>query len=365
MDAKVLLNKLTLDDYEKLIYDLGATEIKKSNDYWITQTICHNIDASEASFKLYFYLDTRTFFCFTECQKSRDIFDLVADRWRCVGNHHFTFPMVINYICDTLGLSNESNRLSNGIGQPLWKKRLEVYQTTKKALYRGKRYDKSILRYLTPYHSDAFLNDGISKETMEKFGIAYYPPNNQITIPVYDLDGELVGIHCRNLDQYKIDKGFKYIPLKTISGLDYRFKTNEVLYGLNMNAPMIQKRKQIVLLESPKGVLQMDTMFGHDNISVGMFGMNLGKQRRDEILKMGVSEVIIGLDKDFIDTSGKEFENYVKRVKNIARLFHGFCKCSVLFDGNNLLGFKESPTDRGKETYESLYKSKQIVEVTI
>lgn len=363
MDAKVLLNNLTLDDYEKILYDLGVEEIKKSNDYWQIPTLCHNIDLSEASYKLYFYLDTRTFFCFTECQKSRDIFDLIADRWRLVGNHNFTFPMVINYICCVCGINNESNHTSNGIGQPEWKKRIERYNSAKKSLYLGKRYNKAILRYLTPYHSEAFLKDGISKSTMEKFGIAYYPPNNQITIPVYDLDGELVGIHCRNLDRYKVDKGYKYIPMRTMGGLDYRFKTNEVLYALNMTAPMIQKRKQIVLLESPKGVLQMDTMYGHDNIAVGMFGMNLGTQRRNEILKLGVNEVIIGLDKDYEDTSGESFERYVKRIRNIAKKFAGFCKCSVLYDGDNLLEFKESPTDRGRETYESLYQNRRQIEL--
>ena len=363
MDAKVLLNKLTLDDYEKIFYDLGVEEIKKSENYYQLPTLCHNIDLSEASYKLYFYLDTRTFFCFTECQKSRDIFDLIADRWRLMGNNCFTFPMIIQYICNTCGINNDNNCENNIITQPIWKKRIEIYKSRKKSLYLGKRYSKSILRYLSPYHSEAFLNDGISKTTMEKFGIAYYPPNNQITIPVYDLDGELVGIHCRNLDQYKIDKGFKYIPLKTVSGLDYRFKTNEVLYGLNMNAPMIQKHKQIVLLESPKGVLQMDTMYGHDNISVGMFGMNLGKQRRDEILKLGVNEVIIGIDKDYIDIDSEQFNNYVKRVKSIAKLFRGFARCSVLYDDNNLLEFKQSPTDKGKEIYELLYNKRKVVSV--
>lgn len=361
MDAKVLLNNLTLDDYEKILNDLGVEEIKKSDAYWQIPTLCHNLDLSEASYKLYFYLDTRTFFCFTECQKSRDIFDLIADRWRLVGNHNFTFPMIINHICCVCGINNESNHASNGIGQPEWKKRIERYFPTKKSLYLGKRYPKDILRFLTPYHSEVFLNDGISKSTMEKFGIAYYPPNNQITIPVYDLDGELVGIHCRNLDQYKVDRGYKYIPLKTISGLDYRFKTNEVSYALNMNYPMIQKRKQIVLLESPKGVLQMDTMYGHDNIAVGMFGLNLGEHRRNEILRLGIEEVVIGIDRDYHKEGTKEFESYIKKVKHIAKLFHGFCRSSVLYDSDNLLGFKESPTDRGRETYESLYKNRRQV----
>ena len=363
MQAKELLDILTLDNYEQIFHDLGVGEIRKTENYWIIPTLCHNVDISDASYKLYFYLDTRTTFCFTECQVSRDIFDLISTRWKLLGNDNFSFPDIINYICKVCSINNESNGGSQGFTQPLWKKRLALYKVHKNSLYLGKRYDKSILRYLVPYYREEFLSDGISQETMEKFGIAYYPPNAQITIPVYDVDGDLVGIHCRNLRQYELDKGRKYIPLKTVGGLDYRFKSHEVLYGFNMNRPIIEKKKQIQLFESPKAVLQMDTMYDNLNTSVAMFGMNLGKQRRDEILKANVEEVIIGIDKDYKTEDGKEFEAYIERVKKIAKLFKGYARCSVLYDGNNLLGYKESPTDRGKETYELLYKQRKVVNV--
>lgn len=356
MQAKELLDILTLDNYEQIFHDLGVGEIRKTENYWVIPTICHNIDISDASYKLYFYLDTRTTFCFTECQVSRDIFDLISTRWKLLGNDNFSFPDIINYICKVCSINNESNGNSQGFTQPLWKKRLALYKVHKNSLYLGKRYDKSILRYLVPYYREEFLSDGISQETMEKFGIAYYPPNAQITIPVYDVDGDLVGIHCRNLRQYELDRGRKYIPLKTVGGLDYRFKSHEVLYGFNMTAPMIQKRKQILLLESPKGVLQMDTMYGHDNISVGMFGMNLGIQRRDEILKLGVSEVIIGLDRDYV--GNEDIEPYIKNVRRLAKMFRGYCKCSCLFDADNLLDYKDSPTDKGLDVYDRLYKNR-------
>ena len=134
---------------------------------------------------------------------------------------------------------------------------------------------------------------------MEKFGIGFYPAKNQITIPVFDLNGVLVGIHCRNLTK-KDERTPKYIPLKTVSGLDYRFKQHEVLYGLKMNEPYIRYTKQIQLFESPKAVLQLDSMYPQNN-AVGMFVMNLGKQRRDMILELGVSEVVIGIDKDYVE----------------------------------------------------------------
>ena len=357
MDAKTIINNLTLDDYERIFNDLGATDIIKKDHYWQLPTICHNLSEEDASHKLYFYLDTKTTFCFTECQKSRDIIDLISARWELEGRSGFTFPQILKYICDVCSVDYEG---SNIITQPSWKNRLAVYNVQKKSQYLGKRYDKNILAHLKPHYSDTFINDGISVDTMKKFGIAFYPSARQITIPVYDLDGELVGVHCRNLDDYKIIKGKKYIPLHTKSGLDYRFKAHEVLYGMNMNEPMIKQHKEIQLFESPKAVLQLDTMYDNQTTAVGMFGMNLGKHRRDMILKMGVREVIIGIDKDYEDEID---EAYISNVRKIAGLFKGYCKCSVMYDADNLLGHKQSPTDVNKEVYERLYQNRMTVEI--
>ena len=364
MKAKELLAQLTLENYEQIFHALGVEEIRKSESYWILPTLCHNLSISDASYKLYFYLDTKTTFCFTECQKSRDILALISDRWRLEGKEDFTFPQVLEWICGICGINGAEKVSGQGFTQPAWKSRLAVYNVDKKSHYLGKRFDKDILRYLTPYYSDVFLNDGISQDTMEKFGIGFYPPNNQITIPVYDLDGELIGIHCRNLRQSELDKGRKYIPLRTVSGLDYRFKTNEVLYGFNVNYPFIEHRKQIQLYESPKAVLQLESMYDGGNTAVGMFGLNLGKSRRDMIIDAGVKEVVIGIDRDYENQDDtKNFQAYISKVQRIARLFKGYCVCTALFDADNLLGYKSSPTDGGREIFEKLYANRMVVNV--
>ena len=365
MNAKDILNQLTIENYEQIFHALGVKEIRKNAEYWVLPTLCHTLDIESASYKLYFYLNTRTTFCFTECQKSRDIIDLISDRWKLEGRE-FRFGDILNYICDVCGINKVRTTLKQATNPLSWKNRLAVYNPTKNTHYLGKRYDKDILKFLKPYAHPAFLNDGISKETMEKFGIGFYPAKNQITIPVYDLNGGLVGIHCRNLTQ-KDKRTPKYIPLKTVSGLDYRFKQHEVLYGLNMNEPYIRYTKQIQLFESPKAVLQLDSMYPQNN-AVAMFGMNLGKERRDMILELGVSEVIIGIDKDYIEhnyetDSQTPFTSYLHNVNKIANLFHGYCKVTVLYDKDDDLGYKDAPTDRGREIYEKLYHSRMKVGV--
>ena len=69
MNAKDILNQLTTENYEQIFHALGVKEIRKNAEYWILPTLCHNLDIESASYKLYFYLNTRTTFCFTECHE--------------------------------------------------------------------------------------------------------------------------------------------------------------------------------------------------------------------------------------------------------------------------------------------------------
>ena len=88
----------------------------------------------------------------------------------------------------------------------------------------------------------------------------------------------------------------------------------------------------------------------------------------DMILELGVSEVIIGIDKDYIEhdyetDSQTPFTSYLHNVNKIANLFHGYCKVTVLYDKDDDLGYKDAPTDRGREIYEKLYHSRMKVGV--
>ena len=66
IDYKEIIEQLKDEDVFRLMERLGAQPIDKQ-DYILCKTICHNIDADEASYKLYYYKDTHMFYCYTEC----------------------------------------------------------------------------------------------------------------------------------------------------------------------------------------------------------------------------------------------------------------------------------------------------------
>lgn len=359
MQAKELKAKLNIENYRQIFTALGAEWKETNNEYWLLRTGCHNKDWQDGSYKLYFYLNTKSFFCFTECQCSMDIIELVKKRWDLEGRQ-YEFKNIIEWICGVIGLSERFNLNDNVINHQSWKSRLERYITPQNHTYIGKTYDKRVLKLLKPHYHKSFLDDGITIETMKRFGIGFYFPQNQITIPVFTEDGRLAGIHCRNLNQKVIDKGYKYLPLRLSNGDMFNFKTNQVLYGFNYNKPMIEKTKRAILFEAPKSVLQMDSYFGRTNC-VALFGMNLNITRRNLLLKCDIKEIVIALDKQYRIKGDNEWEKWCKNILKIAKLFNGYCKVTVIVDENNLLDYKDSPSDKGKEVWCELFKNRREI----
>lgn len=45
----------------------------------------------------------------------------------------------------------------------------------------------------------------------------------------------------------------------------------------------------------------------------------------------------------------------------IAEQFKGFCKVNVIYDRSNLLEYKDSPSDKGENIWNILYKNKENI----
>ena len=102
--------------------------------------------------------------------------------------------------------------------------------------------------------------------------------------------------------------------------------------------------------------MQLDSM-GY-NIGVGMFGLNLSKYQLSLLTKLGIEEVIIGIDKDYLGIDTDEYNEFVKRVNKLIKRLKGYFKISVIVDCDGLLDYKDSPTDKGKEIFDKLFKER-------
>jgi len=350
MDAKEIRDNLTDEQIIQIYQLLGGKEYKyDNNNNLLLTTICHGGD----SLKLYYYTENKTFHCFTHCSESFDIFELIQ---KVFG---YSFIQSVNYVANLFGIKN--NKRNGFITNYLiddWHV-INKYDKIKthSAQKSLKVYNANILNFYSDYYHQSWIDDGITVESMEKYKIKFDIANNRIIIPHFDIEGNLIGIRCRNLKSDELEAGRKYMPVY-IQGNEYKHPLALNLYGFHHNKETIKRTKKIMLFEAEKSVLQADTMFPDNNFTCAVCGSSISNYQRDIILSSGVREVFIAFDKEFEDSESDEANKYAEKIKRIAAKFAPYITTYVLWDDMNLLDFKDSPSDKGKETLLELMKNK-------
>lgn len=358
---------LTTDNIISILKDLGATVQKETSSEIIFSSICCHLDADCHKKKLYWYKSSNTFFCF-KCDFSGDIFSLVAQRWKLQGKQ-YTFPEVINYVMSICGFENTKFERKQKADIYDWQSDLSKYLHIETQQNVMKIYDKSVLNFFEDIYHQSWIDEGISIETLMKYNIKYYPLANQIVIPVYDIDGNLIGLHARNLNPEMIDAGFKYMPVKLLDGTEYKFATSCALYGIDKNAEHIVRKKEAIIVEAPKSVLQAENILDTNN-TVAIFGMNMSKRNKELLLLLGINKIVIALDRQYKEmyTDNKkkvftdEFIIYQKKINKIIDMFRGFVEINVIYDDGHLLNYKDSPFDNDKNIWKELYAGRFVTE---
>lgn len=354
--TKEIVEQLTIENIISILEEVGA-EPKEQGGKIIARTVCHN-SAHEGKHKLEFYTDNKLFHCYTECG-TLNIFDVVMK------SLHMEFKEALNYICKMSGIDNNNlTGFQNGFSKNVDEETenfFNRFKTKERAVVEPfKVLNENILYYYYPFYHYTWIKDGIEIPTMRKFGIKYDIENNRIIIPHRDIEGSLIGVRARNLNEIDILEGRKYMPIYHKGKDLLNHATGNNLYGIFENKEDINNVKTIILMESEKGVMQLDSF--NMPYGVAISGSTLSIEQIDLIKQLNVTEVILALDKEF-NTIGDELENiYANKVKKsfIDKLKLYF-KLSIVWDTQDLLDYKDSPTDKGKEVFEKLLKERVFI----
>lgn len=68
-------------------------------------------------------------------------------------------------------------------------------------------------------------------------------------------------------------------------------------------------------------------------------------------------EIVICFDKEELEGEDK----YFNKLYSLCKKYTNYCTVSFIYDRNNLLKLKESPTDKGEEVFKELLKRRTIV----
>lgn len=358
--AEDVKENITMDDVFLLLEEFKA-EPKRYTNFIISKTVCHNHDGS-GSRKLYFYEENMNFYCYTECG-SFDVIELVEKV------KHVDFQSAIYFLINFLNLQwkiNTKNDFSySSEDWHMFDRKQELREAVKKQetfqFVELKQYDDSILQhYPQPIIKD-WATQGITKEVCDDMGIRYDPVEGSILIPHYDENCRLVGIRRRTLVKEEEVWG-KYRPWK--NGELYNHPLSFNLYGLNMSRYNIQASGLAVVAESEKSVLAYQSYFGFENnVAVAVCGSTFSKYQFELLRYYGAKEIVIAFDKDF--HSAEDTENYLafeKKMMKIATKFSASCNLSFIVDlDTNLLGYKDSPLDKGADTFIELFKNRKFL----
>lgn len=360
-----ILNRLTTSDIIQLVSQFGIpeTSIRYYNNQLIMPTGCHNEIIGQAKHKLYYYESTKKFYCYT-CCGSMNPFDFIVQAYRTRG---------IKYSLSNAAIMLEKiiqERLKDGFAivehkQPViqeieddWHKTLTEYNIAVMDCFsRNKKYLK------------IWEKEGISFDTMDKFGIKFDMIRNRMVIPIYDDKGVFVGAKVRNFNQEDIENGRKYMPLIHNNEI-YSYDRGKVLYGLNFNKRAIKAAKRAIIFEAEKSCLLYDSLYvGNKAVSIG--GSSVSVYQVELLKKMGVETVVLALDNDYslLPKEDGKYDKYFglyKMLKEANKLSAKGFAVEIVYDWEQeFLENKDAPIDKGREVWNKLYRNrKNFTELT-
>lgn len=371
-DKDELKLNLSIEQVFDLVAELGG-EPRMENGFFISKTICHN-HAGEGSYKLYYYDNTKLFRCYTDCGTSFDIYELVRKiknnskdlksyynkegkvcyrEWELFDVVEFV-AIYYGYSPKTFDFQKTQEKLKD------WEVLNNYEQINKDEQEQRvelRIFDNKILQHLPHPRIISWEQEGIKKEIMDHRGIAYDPKNQGIVIPHYDINNQLVGIRERTLIKEEENFG-KYRPA-ILNGVMYNHPLGFNLYNLNNSKNNIKIIKKVIVYEGEKSSLLYASFFGEENdISVAVCGSSLITYQVKLLLSLGVEEIIIAFDKQFKEIGDEEWERWTKKLYDIHTKYGAYVQISYLFDKKDLLDYKDSPVDKGKETFLKLFKNR-------
>lgn len=360
LNKDTLKNELSIEQVFEFVEYLGGEPRYDKGDSFVSRTICHNdmIHYDEASYKLYYYDNTHLFHCYTGCEEpSFDIYQLTMKVKKIPLNKAIAFT------ADYFGLAIEEEHLDFDelpSSLPDWdilkqyNDRADLPQEQRISL---KIYDTSILDFLPRPRIIPWEREGISSTAIKEANICYDPINQGIVIPHYDIDNHLIGIRERTLIKEEESNG-KYRPAY-LNGVLYSHPLGFNLYNLNNSKQNIQIIKKAIIFESEKATLSYRTFFGRESdISVACCGSNLLNYQANLLSALGVNEILVAFDRQFKKVGDEEYKIWTNKLKKINDKYKSFFQISFIFDRRGLLGYKDSPIDKGKDIFMKLLKER-------
>jgi DNA primase len=183
-----------------------------------------------------------------------------------------------------------------------------------------------------------WLAEGIGAQAVERFRVRYDSVSNRLVFPVRDMEGNVINVCGRTLDEdFKAKRIPKYIYMRSIGAMP-------TIFGFAENEQFIREENRMILFEGSKSVMLADT-WGIRNTGA-ILTSHLSEWQMRELIRLQIP-VIFALDKE-ID---------VHADKRICRLSK-YVTVEAIVDTDDLLKPQMAPVDAGAETFQRLFNTR-------
>lgn len=330
-----IINELEDTKIFSLLETLGAEPIDKG-EYFLCKSICHHDDPSEANYKLYYYKNTHIFYCYS-ADGAMNIFTFLKHFYE---TRQMTYDWYEDILQVILNCSLKKELNSNAY-RPM---RSEYF--LKKERRDLPTFNKNVLGCFVKAYPASWVNEGITSAAMDKYNILFSISQNKIIIPHYNVNGELVGIRGRALNEQDIENFGKYMPVQ-IENQWYSHPLSLNLYGLNFNKDNIKKYGVAYVFEGEKSVLLSENL-SVPNCAVASCGSSFNKYQLDLLMRYcQPKEIVLCYDREEQDGSS----TYFSKLWHICEKYKNYCNMSFIYDNKKITELKAAPIDMGEQVF--------------
>ena len=224
---------------------------------------------------------------------------------------------------DDFGLFNESRGIFGGFYEKI----------RKRSEYSVRTYDESVLDKYIPLANKRFIDDHISIEAQQFFGVRYDVESQGIVIPIHNQIGELIGAKVRC--NYEVQDGeMKYYYLIPC-------QASQTLYGYSQNYNYLTNNI-IYIYEAEKSIMQCFSYGIRNCVALGSGSISRKQVRM--LLELNPKKII------FMHDVGYDLENILRNI-NMVKNYSRFSEVELgywdFFD--RLYDNKVSASDLGKK----------------
>jgi hypothetical protein len=94
---------------------------------------------------------------------------------------------------------------------------------------------------------------------------------------------------------------------------------------------------------------------------VACCGSSFSSYHANLLLENGVEEIIIAFDKQYQQTNTEESYRWSKKLQQINEKYKNLTTLSFIWDTKDLLEYKASPTDMGKDVFMELFRERKVI----